>query len=190
MEKNIGGIIICGGKSRRFGSDKGSYLFGKKEMIRYSIDILKKFTDQIIIVGPQTIDDSSISFADDIFKNSGPMGGIHSGLIHSDFEYNLVLACDSPFTSEDIILKLLREGKKNDITIFRTPDSKYHPLTGLYHKNIINDLESHINNGDIKLTKFVLGQNHKVIELNKQDNLESFININYLDDINKYRQNL
>jgi len=186
MKSDIGGIILCGGKSTRFGSNKGVYKFFNKELIRYSIDLLKKFTEEVVIVGPEILSDTSVRFVQDIFTNCGPMGGIHSGLKHSNYSYNIVLSCDIPFINEDILNKLLQSNSEADIQIFQTPDHRYHPLIGLYHKKTLNNFETNLKAGQNKLIDFVLNQNHSIIKISEIETLKGFVNINYLHDIQKY----
>jgi molybdopterin-guanine dinucleotide biosynthesis protein A len=88
-KQDVGGIVLCGGKSSRFGSPKGSYKFRSKEMIRYSVELLREFTQDIIIVGPKIINDKDVVFVNDIFENSGPLAGIHAGLMHTKFQKNV-----------------------------------------------------------------------------------------------------
>lgn len=186
MENEVGGIILCGGKSSRFGSDKGSYKFRNKKMIKYSIDLLKKFTNDMIIAGPEIVKDDTIRYVNDIFPSSGPMGGLHAGLMNSLKPFNIVLACDIPFANVSLIQKLISKKIETDIKIFQTPDNKYHPLLGVYHKNICQDLESHLKTGHHKLTQFIFSQDHEIIRLSENDHLKSFVNLNYLKEAKKY----
>jgi len=186
MSHNIGGIVLCGGKSARFGSDKGAYIFSKKELIRYSIDLLKKFTKEVVVVGPKIISDSSIKFVQDIFPNCGPMGGIHAGLTFSKYSKNIVLSCDIPFLEEVYIQNLINSERDTDIQIFKTPDQQLHPLIGLYHKNLISELENNLKNDRFKLIDFIKKHKHSIIQLSEPTSLRSFTNINYLHEIHKY----
>lgn len=49
-KKNITGIILAGGKSSRMGTDKGFLLLNNKPFVQYSIDALKPFVSEIMIV--------------------------------------------------------------------------------------------------------------------------------------------
>ncbi|MDB4121430.1 NTP transferase domain-containing protein [bacterium] len=48
--KDITGIILAGGKSSRMKTDKGFLLLNNKPFVQYSIDALKPFVSEIIIV--------------------------------------------------------------------------------------------------------------------------------------------
>lgn len=186
MKNDIGGIVLSGGKSSRFGSEKSTYIFSKKELIRYSIDLLKKFTQEVVVVGPEIVSDSSLKFVQDIFPNCGPMGGIHAGLTYSKFSQNIVLSCDIPFMEEVYIQQLLLSENDTDIQIFKTPDLRLHPLIGMYHKNLLSELENNLKKGRYKLRDFIYKQKHAIIQLSEKSSLKSFTNINYLHEIHQY----
>lgn len=186
MKKKIGTILLCGGKSSRFGQDKGNFIFKNKKLIEYSIELLRKYSSKIIVVGHQFIDASDLIYTSDIYPEAGPMGGLHAGLSYSDFQKNIVISCDIPFISEITIDKLLNHTSDHSIKLFQTPDQKIHPLIGLYDQNIIKDLEENLKRKQNKLLKFIFTQDHKIIKLTKNDYLESFININYQKDLEKF----
>lgn len=186
MKSDIGGIVLCGGKSIRFGTNKGAYLFKQKELIYYSIDRLKKITNNITIVGPKIISNSSIKHVQDIYANCGPMGGIHAGLTYSNHLKNIILSCDIPFLEFKYIDQLIKTNNNNDIQIFQTPDQRLHPLIGMYSKKLISDLENSLLSGQFKLIDFIKNQKHSIIQLNEKDSIKSFTNINYLHEIQQY----
>jgi len=187
MNEQYGGIVLCGGRSSRFGSNKGSYVFKNKQLINYSIELLQNFAVDIIVSGPTIVENPFVNFVNDIYLDKGPMSGLHASLSHSKHAYNIVLACDIPFIHASIIQRLIEVANDGfDIVIFQTPDKKNHPLIGLYHKNCISELEKHLKNNEIKLIQFIKSQNHHIIKLEHSDHLDSFININHLTDITQY----
>lgn len=187
MQNAFGAIILCGGKSSRFGSDKGSYLFRNKKLICWSIDLLKKYSHDIIVVGPRIIDDKNILFIEDIYPQKGPMGGIHAGLKQASFQNNIILACDTPFINEKIINLLISNyNPKNDITFFQTANAKQHPLCGIYSKNCLSSLEKSIVHEELKLIRFISNLEHKIIKLDNPMLTPLFENINHLSDAKKF----
>jgi molybdopterin-guanine dinucleotide biosynthesis protein A len=185
-KQDVGGIVLCGGKSSRFGSPKGSYKFRSKEMIRYSVELLREFTQDIIIVGPKIINDKDVVFVNDIFENSGPLAGIHAGLMHTKFQKNVVLACDLPFLNNKTISVLLELANKSDIVIYQTNDQKIHPLTGIYDKTLLPKIEDCLTHGKNKMIDFIYQQEHKVIELKDDNDTDHFTNFNFLNDAQRF----
>ena len=50
VENNILGVVLAGGKSKRFGSDKASAKFGDKSLIEHTITKIENNFKEILIV--------------------------------------------------------------------------------------------------------------------------------------------
>jgi len=85
MYKDFTGIILSGGKSSRMGSDKALLTVGDETIIERITDLMKSiFSDVHIVTNtPEDYKFLNIPLYEDIFKNKGPLSGIHSGLHHS-----------------------------------------------------------------------------------------------------------
>jgi molybdopterin-guanine dinucleotide biosynthesis protein A len=181
----LGGIILSGGKSSRFGSDKGLFMLNGLALVEYSIQVARLLTNDITII-TQNPDYKKFGVKNipDIFQDTGPMGGIHSGLFHSSFDINLILSCDTPFLNKAIADLLIKNYSNQDVVIFKTSDAKYHPLTGLYHKRVLPLLESNLQQGKFKLIDTIFQTNYKVISLKQDENLDTcFSNFNTPNDL-------
>ena len=103
-KKDITGIILAGGKSSRMGTNKALMQYRGLPFIQHIINAMKPLVDQILIVGkPEEYTDLKLRCVNDIFLESGPVGGIHAGLENSKSPYNLVLSCDIPLITEQIL---------------------------------------------------------------------------------------
>ncbi|MEZ4907072.1 MAG: molybdenum cofactor guanylyltransferase [Saprospiraceae bacterium] len=129
------GIVICGGKSYRFGQDKGMYMLGDKPMIQYAIDNISTIADDIIIstndpeyanLGYETIEDR--------YKDIGPIGGIMAALEYSQNENNIIVSCDMPFLNSEL-LKYIYNNKENHLAASATFNNFVEPLCSYFNKN-------------------------------------------------------
>lgn len=184
----LGAIILSGGKSSRFGSDKGLASLNGKPLIDYSISLCRHFTKDILLSSNnQEYAKFGLAVVPDVYKNAGPMAGIFSSLQKSKHDINLILACDSPFVNQSIIESLLQEYQDEDVIIFQTADQRYHPLLGLYHQRILTDLQHSLEQGHYKLIELILSLHHKIIPLTERVETEKvFLNINYQKDLDNY----
>jgi molybdopterin-guanine dinucleotide biosynthesis protein A len=108
--KDISGIILCGGKSKRYGSDKGLAFYHGKQLIQHAIEKLIPLCDEILI---SSNNNNYHHFgypciADDI-KQAGPASGILSAMKKAKHENCLVLACDMPDVPSELFSFLLEE---------------------------------------------------------------------------------
>lgn len=160
-----GGIVLAGGRSTRLGTgrDKAAELLGGKMLLELAIELLSGFADDILVVGRnaeeiKSIDpdkqSKSISFVKDIEKNKGPLGGIFTGLVSSPLERNLVIACDMPFLTEEILQSLVDTDEGQDAVILTT-GGMVQPLVGIYGKICILPLKEYLDRGDLAVHRFL-----------------------------------
>jgi molybdopterin-guanine dinucleotide biosynthesis protein A len=183
----ITGIILAGGKSSRMGKDKGLVLFRKKPLIDYAIEILGCICQSIIISANSSAYESlGLPVYHDIIPDSGPMGGIYTCLKHSLAKQNLVLACDMPFVSGDLLNYLIIRSDGFKAVIPQTPNGNYEPLCGFYHKEMVDVLEKLILNHQFKMLNILEESSVKALPLSPElpfYHEELFLNINMLNDL-------
>lgn len=185
---NIGAIVLSGGKSSRFGEDKGLFLFKGKPLIQHSLDIIKNYTSDIqIISANKEYERFGFNVIPDILSEKGPMGGIHAGLKNAKNDINIVLSSDTPFISTEFIDLLLDNYKNQEALISKTFDGKYQTLIGLYKKSIWPKIDKAIMNKHLKLISFIKTLDFTSIEIPENSHLEKcFINFNHLSELQKH----
>jgi molybdenum cofactor guanylyltransferase len=107
-EQNTG-IVLAGGKSSRFGQDKGLFPFRGKTLVEHAIDILKPLCSEVLIStnNPEAYAFMGLKTVIDIHPDCGPLGGMHSGLFHASGKVVLFLGCDMPFVDGRVFSFLL-----------------------------------------------------------------------------------
>lgn len=75
------GVILAGGKSSRFGSDKANALFAGRPLLDHAIATLSSQCDAVVVVGRET--DRVQCLADWPEPHRGPLGGLAAALIHA-----------------------------------------------------------------------------------------------------------
>ena len=155
-QQNITGVILAGGESKRMGSDKGLVVYKKIPLIEYSIKLLESFCNEIIISTnePSHYRQYGFQIVDDEYKNSGPMGGIHASLKKSVNYLNLILACDMPHITRQVIDALISHSTKDRITV-PTLRGRREPLCGLYPRVTYFQLEHWLVAGRFKMQDFL-----------------------------------
>ena len=193
-------ILLCGGKSRRMGQDKGSMNLNGKPMIVHVIENIIEIADEIIVVlrDKNQVDDynkifdelklnrSKLHISIDILEDKGPLAGILTGLENILSDRAMVVPCDSPFVSEYFIKKMFLYSNESDFDAFvpKWSDGKLEPLHSIYKKdsrsNIIKLLKEDIR--DVK--SLIMELNVKYIDVDSLDDTgRNFFNINRMDDI-------
>lgn len=85
------GVVLAGGRSSRFGSDKAQALLGGRPLIEHALDALRPHCDAIAVVGRET--PLALSIRDWPGPDAGPLGGLAGGLHHArDHGFGQVLS--------------------------------------------------------------------------------------------------
>jgi len=161
-----GGYILAGGKSSRMGSDKGMVEFNGKKMIGHVINALRFIHEVGIISNNEEYNQFGKRVCPDIYKNSGPLGGIHSALYNSNADWNFIVSCDLPFITSEFLFFLLTTLKTHKgKTRVPVHDNKLEPLCALYHKSCISEIEKLILKKELKMQDALLKLEPAYIEV-------------------------
>jgi molybdopterin-guanine dinucleotide biosynthesis protein A len=183
-DKAVTGIILAGGKSSRMGFDKGMAVLNGKKMVEWVIAALQSVCSQILIVS-NTNNYNQLDYPvyDDIYKNTGPLGGIYTGLTYSSTDYNLVVACDMPFINTNIFSLLLSFAGDYSIVV-PSVNGRFEPLCAFYHKQTCHKINDLILQQSWKLQQVIRQFHYKEIKLeDTQTELSIFANINTPDEL-------
>lgn len=195
----ISGVILAGGQSKRFGSNKALIVKDGIPLLQYLIAQLEHLFDEIIIsTGVIKYDFIKQKQINDIFQFCGPLGGIHSALVHSSNDKIFVISCDLPNINTDFIREFcqLALNYKNSVLCI---NDTIQPLCGIYHKENISIIEQIINSEEVKIDKrklsmfnFVHYIQPFIIEASEMHNYNKdiLLNINTPEDYAQYLKNL
>jgi molybdopterin-guanine dinucleotide biosynthesis protein A len=203
--------ILIGGKSSRFGSDKGLFEYLGKSLISYQLDILSQKNYDIFLVANSRkqvqnyinkIDIKNITafIIDDNnalpeLKSHTPMKGLYSAskkLKILEYEKMLVLACDSPFIHYNVIELLIKQSIGYDCCIPQWNNSFVEPLFAIYSiEKLLKKVKENIGHNNLKLSN-LLDKSWKINYLSIENAIKpidkrllTFFNINTSNDIEK-----
>ncbi|MCX6297318.1 MAG: molybdenum cofactor guanylyltransferase [Bacteroidetes bacterium] len=178
----ITGIVLAGGKSSRMGTDKGVVEINGKKIIQYVIDVLKEVSDEILIIANNNnYNDLGFKVYKDIVKEHGPLGGIYTWLYHSLNELNVVVSCDTPLITKEVLLSLIENIDDNEIIVSRE-NGNIHPLCAVYKKQSVFKIKKQLDNGHLKLQEVVTMFKTRFLDF---DNEAIFSNLNTKEDVEK-----
>ena len=136
-------IILAGGKSKRFGNEKGLVNLNGKPLLLHVLERIEDIVDEIVIT--VSFMEQKQNFAK-ILKNktkvkividkinfNSPLIGALTGFESTDSKNSLLLPCDTPFISKQVASFLLDVCKNKSATIPRWPDGKIEPLQASYN---------------------------------------------------------
>ncbi len=182
--------ILCGGKSSRMQSEKGLVLFHGTPFIEHIIEAALPISNEIqLVTNTSAYDYLSYKKIKDIELDKGPIGGIYSALVHSQSETNLILSCDIPLISTELLTELIIKHKADfEVSVF-SDANKIHPLIGIYSKKIIPILKKAIEENDLKMMHLLDKVNHQIIKV-EDERSQQFRNVNSLTELQELNTNL
>ncbi len=76
----VAAFILAGGKSTRMGTDKAFVEYDGRILLERALSLARSVTPDVRIVGSQEKFAPFAPVVEDIFRDCGPLGGIHSAL--------------------------------------------------------------------------------------------------------------
>ena len=134
-------VILAGGFSRRFGSDKGLVLLMNKPLVRHVIDKISPIVDEVLVVVSsedqkknfEAIVEDTTKLVIDNEDSQSPLVGALTGFENAKGQYSLHLPCDVPLVSDQIAQFLLDLRDDRRAVIPRWPSGYIEPLQAVYH---------------------------------------------------------
>jgi molybdopterin-guanine dinucleotide biosynthesis protein A len=126
---NIEAFILAGGESRRMGTDKSQLLMGEEPLIQRISRTLSSISQSVRIVGAKTPDATVVP---DVYPAWGALGGLHAALNACNSDWAIVVACDLPFVTSQLITRLTQLRDEHEAVVPIQSDGHPQPLCGLY----------------------------------------------------------
>jgi len=116
---SITGIVLAGGSSSRFGSDKMAADFRGLPLLLHAIDSVASVADEIVLVlAPRAADPGDlphgVRIARDQEAYGGPLRGLVAGLAEISTDLAIVAGGDMPLLSPSVLRKMCRTIESSD----------------------------------------------------------------------------
>ena len=192
-EHNILGAILAGGQSRRMGKDKLFLELNNKKLIEHTIDKVKKYLKQIIIITNQNNEfffkNNLTTVKDCIEGQLGPLIGILTAMKWAKenlgkCSWIATFPCDTPFFPESIIKSFIEESeKKESLILCASSHGRKHNIFGLWSLDLYDKLKDDLINKKVRKVQDWTEKNKiKNLEFKFKD-YDPFFNINTEEDL-------
>jgi len=164
----ITGAILAGGQSRRMGEPKpGVLLWDNRPMLWHVLDALTPVCDDLVVVGAcdDTLIPTDVKHLADHRPGLGPLSGMEallaSGLCGSDHGRYLVVSCDQPLLTPELLARLARVTPQSDtggaLGFFCAINQPLDPFPGIYPAGWLGEV-----------TRALDGKNHSIRDAIRQ----------------------
>ncbi len=184
--------LLCGGGSKRFGSDKALALINGRKVIEIIIEELRKVFPSIYLVtsGDDKYSFTGIECIKDIYAGRGPLAGIHAALNHSSYERVFIISCDMPLiTGEAMEYIAGYSTQKNAVIPFS--GGRNHYMCAVYGKSLAHKAGELLESTSSQLKSagvapLVKASDAEIINFDSlpQFNPKIFFNLNTIEDLN------
>jgi molybdopterin-guanine dinucleotide biosynthesis protein A len=138
----VGGIVLCGGQSKRMGRPKAWLPFAGEIMLARVVRLLGEAVSPIVVVAAPDQEvpplPAEIAVVRDEEKGRGPLQGLAAGLtaLRGQVEAAYLSSCDVPFLQPAFVRRLIDLLGEHVICVPRVGEY-HHPLAAVYRIEIV-----------------------------------------------------
>lgn len=148
MIEDATGLVLAGGASSRFGSDKASARWGDATLLDAVCRSLSEVLPRILVAakpGQRAAPAGAVLIADARGLRH-PLSGLEAGLAAADTNWVFAVACDMPFAGPELVRRLaaLRDGAQA-VAVRR--DGRAEPFGAFYAKRALAEVRATLDSG-------------------------------------------
>ncbi|KAB1189002.1 MULTISPECIES: molybdenum cofactor guanylyltransferase [Haloferax] len=145
----VAGVILAGGRSRRFGEmDKALARLDGVPLVCRTAGRVTSVTDELVFncrrdqasALESACPDLDATIAVDTDPDTGPLGGIRTGLDATDAPLSAVVACDMPFVDPSLLTFLVAEATETgaDVVVPQVEDGWFQTTQAVYRTESVS----------------------------------------------------
>ncbi len=157
MIQGLTGVVLAGGRSSRFGSNKALADWAGTALVAAVAGSLRRVAPRVLVVAKDTrplafLEGGGVEVVADSFREDHPLGGIHTGLERSRTRHAFVCACDMPFLQPRLI-ETLWEARADYDAVIPVWEQRRQPLCGIYAKGCAGLLRASIERASFGIAR-------------------------------------
>jgi len=191
---DITAFLLAGGKSTRMGADKAFVRLDGRMLLERALELARSVASDVRIVGESAKFAPFAPVVEDVFRECGPLGGIHAALRASRTELNVILAVDVPFVSGallEYLIKRARGSAQATVTVAKTGGG-WQPLCAVYRLEFVDAAEKALREGRYRIDALFEEARTQVIGGEELDaagfSLNMFRNLNTREELEAARE--
>jgi molybdenum cofactor guanylyltransferase len=158
--QNTYGLVMCGGRSTRMGTDKSMLQYYDKPQRYHAYDMLLPLCEKVFIscnAAQATNIDAGYSFFkdDETYGNIGPMAALLTTFAQYPDKNILLIGCDYPFLKADELQLFSNECKKMPAAFYNKAAEVYEPMLAWYPSICFDKLKTMFDTKEFSLQYFL-----------------------------------
>ena len=132
------------------GRDKALLTLDGRTLLERMQELARTATPDLRIVGER--EKYGLDAIEDVYRDCGPLGGIHAALTATRAELNLILSVDTPFVKPEFLRYLVAEAKRAATTVtVPFAGDHFQPLCAVYRREFLAPAEASLRAGRNKI---------------------------------------
>jgi len=113
----VSAFVLAGGRSSRMGQDKAFLRLGGSTLLARAVELATAAAESAWIVGRAEKFGAFGTVIEDVYRDCGPLGGIHAALTQTATDLNLMVAVDLPFLRLSLLSFLIAQARKTTAAV-------------------------------------------------------------------------
>ncbi|MXZ74078.1 MAG: molybdenum cofactor guanylyltransferase [Gemmatimonadetes bacterium] len=153
--EEVTGIILAGGMSSRFGSNKALSRIDGDRLIERLCRTVGSVTGRMMLIThtPEDYAFLKLESRKDLVPRCGPIGGIYTALRTAQTPLCLCVACDMPFVRPEFLEYMVERSAGYDVVV-PVNDGRVEPLCAVYRETCVPAIEDRIHARRFKIAGF------------------------------------
>jgi molybdopterin-guanine dinucleotide biosynthesis protein A len=189
----VTGVIVAGGKSTRFGTDKASAVLAGTALLDWVVRGVSPSCAAVVVVRargqalPHFESAAPVTVVDDEYEEKGPLAGLVSGLAVASTPLAFAASCDVPLVRRELVAGLASLAAAWDVVVPHV-EGFPQPLLAIYRvASCLPAFRAAVEADRLKITAAYSGLRVRPVrepEVRAFDpEIESFRNLNRVDDV-------
>ncbi|MDT5061086.1 MAG: hypothetical protein QOH63_1545 [Acidobacteriota bacterium] len=185
----VEGFILVGGASSRMGTNKALLDVGGRNFVERIHAALASITSETSLVGAEVrcAGWPRLPIVPDVHVKWGALGGLHAALTACRAKWAAIVACDLPFVTGELFVRLASLRENFDAVVPIQPDGRLQPLCALYRTEVCRErAEDLIRSGERRPRALLDTVETRWVSFDELNNLDGadrfFINVNTPQD--------
>ncbi len=183
----VHGFVLAGGRSSRMSRDKALLRIEDRTLLETVARRVAEACGEVTIIGPPEVYGGlGFQTVGDLQANHGPLGGIETALALGRADWCLVVACDMPNLTVDLLERLVAaaSGSTADCVVAVSPGGRLEPLCAVYGARCLPAVRQALAAGqrkiatilnELQVIHFPLENQREVVNLNTPQDWLSYL---------------
>ncbi len=174
------GFVLAGGRSSRMGRDKALLPWRGRTLLEHVADVVREAAGSVTVIGHEayrSLGLPGLPVISDAIPDCGPLGGLFTAFQATDADRILLVACDMPEVTAELLRGLLRG---TGDAVVAEAGGRLHPLCAVYDRAIFPKVQDAIRGRSLKMHELL---SHIKVQRWPVSDAKLLINMNAPEDL-------